>query len=103
MNVPVVVILSGPSIGREFALDKVRVVVGRHVDCEVRSDSFWLCSYHAQFLRMPEGFEVEDLYSSNGIYVNGNRVHRVTLKNGDIISFGDFILAYQDLSEGPSN
>jgi pSer/pThr/pTyr-binding forkhead associated (FHA) protein len=80
MNLPVVVVRSGPSIGQKIALDKDRLMVGRHIACDVRSDSFWLCSYHAQFLRTPEEFEVEDLYSSNGTFVNGHRVHSRLLR-----------------------
>lgn len=44
--------------------------------------------------------QVEDLGSSNGTFVNGHRVERVTLHNGDLVQLGNIAIAVVDTHQG---
>ncbi len=61
--------------------------IGRAQDCEIHLNFAHLSRRHANLTVTPLGLEVEDLESSNGTFVNGHRVRRVLLHNGDVLSF----------------
>jgi general secretion pathway protein E len=54
---------------------------------------------HCIISRAPKGFALQDLNSSNGTYVNGERVAQVLLHTGDIISVGRFQIRFVDESQ----
>lgn len=59
---------------------------------------------HAKLTASAEGIEVEDLGSSNGSFVNGDKVTKATLKDGDRLSFHDFcvsIVGVEDPADSP--
>ena len=77
--------------GNEFIFDLVepRLSLGRHSRNEIAIDNPELSEFHAELLRLPDGgYEVVDLTSSNGTFVNGSRVERATLRTGDSVRFG---------------
>ncbi len=74
---------SGPVV-REF--DQARVVLGRSLVCDVVFDSPNLSRKHAEILRDPEGFIVQDLRSRLGVAVNGEPVSMRRLADGDRIA-----------------
>lgn len=51
--------------------------------------------HHARVMRAPEGYVVEDLESTNGTFVNGERVDRKVLRDGDEIRVGDTSLRFR--------
>jgi hypothetical protein len=52
-------------------------------------------SNHARILKTPQGFEIEDLQSRNGTYVNGERVlEKRLLVDGDLIRLGKVIMTF---------
>lgn len=53
---------------------------------------------HCRLVPAGGAWRVEDLKSTNGIYVNKDRVSRAVLKSGDALQVGDYLLAYQPLS-----
>jgi hypothetical protein len=58
-------------------------------------------SQHAQILRTPEGFVLEDLQSRNGTYVNGEQVKdKRLLTDGDLIRLGKVIMTFNIAREG---
>lgn len=82
---------SGPSTGQAVEVDKV-VVVGREGTDLVLSDSE-ISRTHASLRPADEGVEIEDLDSTNGTFVNGERVGGVTLLTADAeIRVGQTIL-----------
>ena len=94
---PVLEIASGPKKGTQFKLVKDRELIGRKADCDISISDVSLSNYHGQFLKDAEGYRFEDLGSTNGSYLNGNRVSdRVLLKDGDRLHFGKFILIYHN-------
>ncbi len=70
------------------------VVVGRSAQADVTLNAASLSRRHARVERCRNGFKVTDLMSSNGIYVNEVRVHSATLRDGDMVQFGNVVMRY---------
>ncbi|MBT8227173.1 MAG: FHA domain-containing protein [Dactylosporangium sp.] len=68
------------------ALDRIRV--GRAPDNTIVLDDLLVSRYHAELVRGAGAYQVVDLGSNNGTFVNGQRADRVTLRPGDRVSFG---------------
>ena len=65
------------------------ITVGRCPTAEITLDDASISRRHCQFLIDPYGsLIVRDLGSTNGIYVDGRRVEKATLSNGDEVSIG---------------
>jgi hypothetical protein len=60
-----------------------RTRIGRGSDNDLVLDTKHISRYHAVFLAGPVHTSVEDLKSTNGVFVNGKRVSRHILKDGD--------------------
>lgn len=87
------VILKGPSLGREFALDPSSTLLGRQGDATVCLESQAVSRHHARILAENGGYVVEDLNSSNGTYVNGQRIGaRTPLTEKDTLQVGPYLL-----------
>jgi FHA domain/Domain of unknown function (DUF4388) len=74
-----------------FGFDLVetfRVAIGRHDSNDLRFNSRNVSNYHAEILMEPEGLVLRDLGSTNGTYVNEERVKRRKLTAGDRIRIG---------------
>lgn len=69
-----------------------RMMVGRADDCDVRLDSKYVSRHHAIIVSKEEGVAIEDLRSSNGIFVNAQKVDHAELRHGDTVAIGNFWL-----------
>jgi hypothetical protein len=65
-----------------------RTRIGRGSDNELVLDTKHISRYHAVLLAGPVHTSIEDLNSTNGVFVNGKRVSRHTLKDGDRVTVG---------------
>ncbi|MGB8635705.1 MAG: FHA domain-containing protein [Rhodanobacteraceae bacterium] len=74
--------LSGPMLGRSFPL-RDGMVLGRGRDCEVFIESQEISRQHARLRVRPDSVMVEDLNSTNGTFVNDERVTMAPLEPGD--------------------
>ncbi len=67
-----------------------QMLVGREMDCEIVLDFGHISRYHAKVNVSPGGVYIEDLQSTNGTFVNGNKIRgRVRLNPGDEVAFDD--------------
>jgi len=66
-----------------------RTTIGRTPDNDLRIEADYVSRHHAVVLVNPERTVIEDLNSTNGVYVNGARVTRHELLEGDVLSIGD--------------
>jgi general secretion pathway protein A len=78
----------------ETVLVPGRLFIGRTPDNELQVDSKFVSRHHAQVVTTPEGSLVEDLNSTNGMYLHGKRVRRHKLTEGDVINLGMHDLAF---------
>ncbi len=71
-----------------------RVVIGRTSDNDLQIESKYVSRHHAQVLTSVDGSSIEDLNSTNGMFVRGKRVRRHRLQEGDVVKLGMHELAY---------
>ena len=81
----------------ELKFEAGRVIAGRAPDNEIYIKSKFVSRHHAQLISDEHGCVVEDLNSTNGVYIGDNRVKRYRLKDGEIVSMGMHQLVYKDL------
>ncbi len=92
--------MAGPGAGREFPLDGERLTIGRSSECEIRiAEDPHLSRLHARIERMPRGFVLYDLGSTNGTLVNRVAIDGPTaLHHLDTIQVGMSTLRFEDVS-----
>lgn len=88
------VVKRGPNAGSRFQLDKDLVSAGRHPESDIFLDDVTVSRRHAEFRRVGEVFEVSDVGSLNGTYVNREPIESSTLSNGDEVQIGKFRLVF---------
>jgi general secretion pathway protein A len=81
---------------QEIPLKLGRVIVGRTPDNDVHIDSRFVSRHHCQVITTAHSCVVEDLNSTNGIFVKSNRVRRHHLNDGDVVLLGKHELIYVD-------
>ena len=84
--------LSGSRAGATATFDEPVVLVGRHAMSDLRFDpqtELDVSTKHAEFRASGGGWSIVDQASTNGTFVNGERIEgERRLSNGDIVSFG---------------
>jgi len=81
---------------REFEIIDNEVHMGRELDNTLRLPDPSISRHHCVIRKVGGGFEIQDLQSSNGVLVNGNRVQASPLRDGDRITLGQVQLTFQD-------
>ena len=81
---------------QEIPLRLGRVIVGRTPDNDLHIDSRFISRHHCQVITSAHSCVIEDLNSTNGIYVKSNRVRRHHLNDGDVVLVGKHELIYVD-------
>jgi chromosome segregation ATPase len=71
-----------------------RTRIGRAPGCELHIDSSSVSRHHALILAGTREAIIEDLNSTNGVILNGRKVTRQVLNDGDIVTIGDIQFKY---------
>jgi pSer/pThr/pTyr-binding forkhead associated (FHA) protein len=94
-GVGMLVVTRGPNSGSKFALDQPLVTAGRHPDSVIFLDDITVSRRHAEVRQVAGGgYEVCDVGSLNGTYLNRERVEKAALKDGDELQIGTFKLLF---------
>lgn len=80
---------------KEVALDKERVTIGRKPHNDIQLDDQTVSGEHAVILNLQNVY-VEDLGSTNGTLLNGNKVNKRQLAHGDVIRIGHHEIKFMD-------
>jgi hypothetical protein len=80
----------------ERELKPGRVVIGRTPDNDLQIDSKFISRHHCQIVTQADSCLIEDLNSTNGIYVQSKRVRRHNLNDGDVVQVGQHEIMYID-------
>jgi type II secretory pathway predicted ATPase ExeA len=80
-----------------------RIIVGRTSENDLQIDSKYVSRHHCQITVSAEGTVIEDLNSTNGIHVRGERVRRYVLTDGDAVTVGQHTLTYLAMPPTDSN
>jgi general secretion pathway protein A len=73
-----------------------RLVIGRTADNDLQIDSKFISRHHCQIVTQTDSCLIEDLNSTNGIYVQSRRVRRHNLNDGDVVQVGQHEIMYID-------
>lgn len=84
----------------ERELPPGRLIIGRTAENDLQIDSRYISRHHCQIVTTPEGSTLEDLNSTNGVYVKSKRVRRHHLNAGDVIALGEHEIVYLDERAG---
>ena len=96
----ILIVKRGPNAGARFLLDQETTTAGRHPESDIFLDDVTGSRRHAEF-RLNDGtFEVVDVGSLNGTYVNREPRNSQVLSIGDEIQIGKFRLVF---IAGPEN
>ncbi|MBM4589652.1 FHA domain-containing protein [Rhodococcus hoagii] len=88
------VVKRGPNAGSRFLLDQPTTSAGRHPDSDIFLDDVTVSRRHAEFRQDDDEFQVVDVGSLNGTYVNREPVDSAVLANGDEVQIGKFRLVF---------
>jgi general secretion pathway protein A len=80
----------------ERELKPGRLVIGRTPDNDLQIDSKFISRHHCQIVTQPESCLIEDLNSTNGIFVQSKRVRRHNLNDGDVVQVGQHEIMFID-------
>jgi two-component system cell cycle response regulator len=91
---PHLLILSGPELGTAVELGNVPLEIGRDAECAVTLTSDGVSRKHARVQLIFALYFVTDLASTNGTFVNEQRVSMAQLNDGDQLRIGDSVLKF---------
>ncbi len=93
---PALVVRSGGGrAGETFALDHEQTTIGRSPECDIFLDDVTVSRRHAVVNRAGDTFEIEDLGSLNGTFLNRRRIESVgRLGDGDELQIGKYRLTF---------
>jgi general secretion pathway protein A len=80
----------------ERVLKPGRLVIGRTPDNDLQIDSKFISRHHCQIVTQQDSCLIEDLNSTNGIFVQSKRVRRHNLNDGDVVQVGQHEIMYID-------
>lgn len=87
-------VLRGPNAGAKYLLDTNEVSIGRNPKSDIFLDDVTVSRRHAVFVRKEGQFQVQDIGSLNGTYVNRESVDAAVLRSGDEVMVGKFRLVF---------
>ena len=73
-----------------------RLIIGRTVDNDLQIESKFISRHHCQIVTTAEGSVLEDLNSTNGVYIKSKRIRKHNLNDGDVIVLGKHEIMYLD-------
>ena len=88
------VVKRGPNAGARFLLDQETTTAGRHPEADIFLDDVTVSRRHAEFRKNGDTFEVVDVGSLHGTYVNREPRNAQELAVGDEIQIGKFRLVF---------
>jgi hypothetical protein len=84
----------------DFDIPAGRAVIGRTPDNDLQIRSKFVSRHHAQIVSDETHSVIEDLNSTNGVFIRSRRIKQQQLVDGDVIQLGEHKLLYRDLRSG---
>lgn len=84
-------IIQGPDSGRTFPLEGNEVHMGRHAQCEIVLKDLEISRRHLKVSQSGDDWIVDDLGSTNGTWLNGQRIAKQRISPGDRVEIGETV------------
>jgi pSer/pThr/pTyr-binding forkhead associated (FHA) protein len=96
------VVRASDDVTREYSLERGHVLIGRGKLCDVRISSASVSRHHALVISSPVGTVLVDLESTNGTFVDGQRIKEYLLETSGVVTIGncDVEVARDDEQDG---
>lgn len=88
--------VEGPNAPQVIELVRDSLTIGRSRDVDLRIPSEELSRTHVRLERCATGFQMVDLDSSNGVYLNEIKIYSAELRDGDTIQIGNVVFIYYE-------
>ena len=85
----------------ELILQHHTCSIGRKTDNDLRLEDSTVSSHHAVIETFDGDLYINDLDSTNGVYVNGKRIKQSRLRNGDVVIVGQYAIEIETLDIEP--
>jgi len=87
----ILLVLKGAGVGARFLLDAAETKIGRDTTNEIQLDDITVSRSHAMISKK-DGYNIKDLCSLNGTYLNAIAVRDTKINAGDEIQIGKYHL-----------
>ncbi len=87
---------------KEVLLAQAATTIGRLPDNNIQIDNLAVSGHHAKISWEKDHYEIEDLGSLNGTYINNERVGKATLKHGDQVKIGKHLVEFKNEGAVPA-
>ncbi len=86
---------SGSNLGKRYNLEKTEVSIGRIASADFFVNEQSISKQHARFTQIGDTYQILDLGSTNGTYINDEKIRGVTvLNNEDLIRLGTVLFKF---------
>ena len=97
------IVRRGPQPNQSYELNKDIVTLGRDITNDIVINDPEVSRHHMRLTRGAGGFTVEDLGSTNGTFVNGQRLTGARpLRTGDMIGLGETVTLAYEMAAAPA-
>ncbi|MFM1864718.1 MAG: hypothetical protein RL677_498 [Actinomycetota bacterium] len=93
-NSAALLVRQGPQENQRFVLSGEEIILGRSDDSHIVLDDVTVSRSHAKISRENSTWQIEDLKSLNGTYLNQNRVEKASLSAGDELQIGKYRFSF---------
>ena len=91
---PSLFVIQGRDQGKRFEMDQPALTLGRDATSTIQLNDTEVSRRHAELRVTDDGVQVLDLNSSNGTFVNGQRVPNAQLSSGDRLQIGRTLMIF---------
>ena len=77
-----------------FQSDKAEITIGRNMKNDLQIDNLAVSNFHARIERSEDKYFIEDLMSTNGTFINAEKIAKYELQDGDIATIGKHSLTF---------
>jgi hypothetical protein len=89
--------LEGPEKDKDHRVLKEKISIGKQESSDIVIKRDFISRRHALLLYENQQFILSDLHSTNHTFVNGEKISKKTLKDNDVIKFGDAVYKFKCL------
>jgi pSer/pThr/pTyr-binding forkhead associated (FHA) protein len=80
---------------KEMPIEHDTYTIGRKEDNDIHIDNLAVSGFHAKLVREGDVLYIEDRESTNGTFLNGTKITKSALRNGDIVLVGSHTIEYK--------